>query len=66
MKRFHWWIKYTPANAPKFHFAVDYAKTACVEVNGRWLEGKTVQREQAGLTLSSAFLYLSETWAFPD
>jgi hypothetical protein len=42
------------------------AKTAYVEVNGRRLEGETVPREQAGLALSSAFLYFSETWVFPD
>ena len=42
------------------------AKTAYAEVNGRRLEGKTVPREQAGLSLSSAFLYFSETWVFPD
>ncbi len=42
------------------------SKRAYVEVNGRRLEGKTVPREQAGLTLSSAFLYFSETWIFPD
>jgi hypothetical protein len=42
------------------------AKTAYVEVNGRRLEGETVPREQAGLALSSAFLYFSETWIFPD
>ena len=42
------------------------SKTAYVEGNGRRLEGKTVSREQAGLALSSAFLYFSETWVFPD
>jgi len=42
------------------------AKSCYVEVNGRRLEGQPVPREQAGLALSSAFLYYSETWIFPD
>ena len=42
------------------------SKSCFVEVNGRKLEGHPVSREQAGLELSTAFLYYSETWIFPD
>ena len=42
------------------------AKSAFVEVNGRRLAGKPVTRNQAGLSLSTAFLYFSETWIYPD
>ena len=42
------------------------SKSCFVEVNGRRLEGHPVSREQAGLELSTAFLYYSETWIFPD
>ena len=42
------------------------SKSAYVEVNGRRLAGKPVPRQQAGLPLSTAFLYFSETWIFPD
>ncbi|MBH74142.1 MAG: hypothetical protein CMM57_10920 [Rhodospirillaceae bacterium] len=42
------------------------SKSCHIEVNGRRLEGHPVPREQAGLKLSTAFLYYSETWVFPD
>lgn len=42
------------------------AKSAFIEVNGRRSEGFPVAREQAGLKLSTSFLYFSETWIFPD
>ena len=42
------------------------SKSAYIEVNGRRLEGAPVAREQAGLPLSTAFLYFSETWILPD
>jgi hypothetical protein len=42
------------------------SKSAYVEVNGRRLAVKPVSRQQAGLPLSTAFLYYSETWIFPE